>query len=93
MNGDDLVKGGFVGALKQLEAVSFQRPVSIEPPAIKRRLVTVEQLADIMGRTPNAIRMLEKRGTLVRIQTKERRVLFDLLESVKALGHERAILW
>lgn len=82
-----------MGALKQLEAIPFQRPESAEATAIKRRLVTVEQLADIMGRTPNAIRMLEKRGTLVRIQTRERRVLFDLIESVKALGHERAISW
>lgn len=82
-----------MGALKQFEAIPFQGSQSAEAAAIKRRLVTVEQLADIMGRTPNAIRMLEKRGTLVRVPTKERRVLFDLLESVKALGHERAILW
>jgi hypothetical protein len=79
-----------MGALKQLEVISQSRPV--EAPAIRRRLATVEHLAEMLGRTPNAIRMLEKRGTIRRVENRERRVLFDLLEVFRALGLERALM-
>lgn len=78
-----------MGALKQFETISFPRAVRVEPPAVAVRLVTVEQLAHLLGCTPNAIRMKEKRGVLRRVETRERKVLFELQESLAALGYEQ----
>lgn len=82
-----------MGAAKELEVRVFPRPVSIGTRAFGSKLVTVEKLAELLECTPNAIRMKEKRGILRRVPTKERKVLFDLQESLKALGYESAMTW